>query len=147
MYSRHNKHKGHCFCFCFFKYKVGLCQAKEERRFTLLIPENMNTKEKALNEIERNFIKDLIFKEYTLSMNIYTFRIKDILNMCAQLLQSCSTVCNPVDSRPSGFSVNGILQQEYLSGVPVLSPKDLSNPGIELASPATPALAGRFFYH
>ena len=87
------------------------------------------------------------FQRIHINMNIYTFRIKGILNMCAQLLQSCSTVCNPVDSRPSGFSVSGILQQEYWSGLPLLSPKDLSNPGIELASPATPALAGRFFYH
>ena len=104
----------------------------------------MNIKEKALNEIERNFIKDLIFKEYTLSMNIHTFRIKDILNMCAQLLQSCSTVCNPVDSRPSGFSVNGILQQEYWSGLPCSPPGDLPNPGIEPLCITSLVLAGRF---
>ena len=80
-------------------------------------------------------------------MNIHTFMIKCILNMCAHLLQSCSTVCDPVDSRPSGSSVNGILQQEYWSGLPFPPPRDLFNPGIELASPATPDLVGRFFYH
>ena len=36
----------------------------------------------------------------------------------------------------------GFSRQEYWSGLPVLSPGDLSDPGIE---PASPALAGRFF--
>ena len=36
----------------------------------------------------------------------------------------------------------GFPRQEYWSGLPFPSPGDLSNPGIELASPA---LAGRFF--
>ena len=36
-------------------------------------------------------------------------------------------------------------RQEYWSGLPVPSPGDLSNPGIEPASLVSPALAGRFF--
>jgi hypothetical protein len=32
--------------------------------------------------------------------------------------------------------------QEYWSGFPIPSPEDLSNPGI---NPASPALSGRFF--
>ena len=39
-------------------------------------------------------------------------------------------------------------RQEYWSGLPFPTPQDLPNPGIELtspASPAIPALAGRFF--
>ena len=44
---------------------------------------------------------------------------------------------------PVGFS-----RQEYWSGFPFPPPEDLpSNPGIEPASPASPALTGRFFYH
>ena len=35
--------------------------------------------------------------------------------------------------------------QEYWSGLPFLPPKDLPNPGIELASLVSPALAGNFF--
>ena len=35
-----------------------------------------------------------------------------------------------------GFSVHGILQQEYWSGLPFPSPGDLPNPGIEPLSPA-----------
>ena len=36
-------------------------------------------------------------------------------------------------------------RQEYWSGLPCPSPEDLSDPGIKLASPMSPALAGRFF--
>ena len=36
----------------------------------------------------------------------------------------------------------GFSRQEYWSGLPFLSPGDLSDPGIKLVSPA---LAGRFF--
>ena len=35
--------------------------------------------------------------------------------------------------------------QEYWSGLPCPLPEDLSNPGIEPASPTSPALAGGFF--
>ena len=38
----------------------------------------------------------------------------------------------------------GFSRQEYRSGLPFPSPGDLSNPGIELLSPMSPALAGRF---
>ena len=39
----------------------------------------------------------------------------------------------------------GFSRQEYWSGLPFLSPGALPNPGIKLASLASPALAGRFF--
>ena len=55
---------------------------------------------------------------------------------CARLF------CDPMDCNPPGSSVHGILQQEYRSGLPVPSPGDRPDPGIE---PTSPALAGRFF--
>ena len=36
-------------------------------------------------------------------------------------------------------------RQEYWSGMPFPPPEDLLDPGIELESPVSPALAGRFF--
>ena len=36
-------------------------------------------------------------------------------------------------------------RQEYWSGLPCPLPEDLTNPGIELASIMSPALAGGFF--
>ena len=35
--------------------------------------------------------------------------------MCAKLLQSCPTLCNPVDYSPPGFSIYGILQERILA--------------------------------
>ena len=39
----------------------------------------------------------------------------------------------------------GFFRQEYWSGLPVPTPEDLPNPGIELASPGFPALEGGFY--
>ena len=39
----------------------------------------------------------------------------------------------------------GFSRQEYWSGLPFPPPGDLSNPGTELLSPVSPALAGKFF--
>ena len=58
------------------------------------------------------------------------------------LVQSCPTLCDPVDCSLPGFSVHGIFQEEYWSGLPFPSPGDLSNPGME---PRIPALLYKFF--
>ena len=50
--------------------------------------------------------------------------------------------CNSTDYSLSGSSVHGLSQQVYCSGLPFPSSGDLSNPGIEAASPE---LAGGFF--
>ena len=46
---------------------------------------------------------------------------------------------------PPGSSVLGILQGRILEWVAIPSPGDLPDPGIELTSLTSPALAGRFF--
>ena len=40
----------------------------------------------------------------------------------AKSLQSCPTLCDPIDGSPPGSPVPGILQQEYWSGLPFPSP-------------------------
>ena len=63
--------------------------------------------------------------------------------MCAKLLQSFLTLCDPIACQAPlsmGFS-----RQEYWSGLPCLSPGDLSDPGIEATSLMSPALAGGYF--
>ena len=40
----------------------------------------------------------------------------------AKSLQSCPTLCNPIDGSPPGSPVPGILQQEHWSGLPFPSP-------------------------
>ena len=63
----------------------------------------------------------------------------------AQSLQSCPTLCNPMDCGSPGSSVHGILQARILEWVAILSPGDLPHPGIELTSLVSPALTGGFF--
>ena len=65
--------------------------------------------------------------------------------MHAKSLQSCLTLCDPVDCSPPGSSVNGILQQEFWNGVPFPSPEGLLYPRIEPTSLMSPALAAGFF--
>ena len=49
----------------------------------------------------------------------------------AKSLQSRPTLCDPVDHSLPGSSVHGIFQQEYWSGLPSPTPRDLPNPGIK----------------
>ena len=37
----------------------------------------------------------------------------------AKLLQSCPTLCDPIDGSPPGSTVPGILQARYWSGLPM----------------------------
>ena len=50
-----------------------------------------------------------------------------------------------MDCSPPGSSVYGIYRQEYQSGLPVPSPGDLPDPGMEPESLVSPVLAGGFF--
>ena len=58
----------------------------------------------------------------------------------------CPTLCNPMDyiAHQAPLSME-FSKQEYWSGLPLPSPGDFLDPGIELKSPAFPALAGKFF--
>ena len=67
-----------------------------------------------------------------------------ILKKGAKLLQSCLTLCDPMDHSPPDLSM-GFSRQKYWSGLPFSPPEDLPNPGIRPASLKSPALAGRFF--
>ena len=58
---------------------------------------------------------------------------------CVQLLATLRAV-----SHQAPLSM-GFTRQEYWSGLPCLLPGDLPNPGIELASLMSSALAGEFF--
>ena len=70
-----------------------------------------------------------------------------ILFVCLFLksLQSCLTLCDPMDCSPPGSSVHGILQARILEKVACPSPGDLPHPGIKPTSLTSPALARWFF--
>ena len=64
------------------------------------------------------------------------------LGVCESL--SCVRLCHPMDCSPPGSSVHGdFSRQEYWSGLPVPSPGDLPDAGIEPTSPTSPT-AGMF---
>ena len=65
--------------------------------------------------------------------------------ICAKLLQSCLTLCDPMDHSPPGFLSMGFSRQEYWNGLPCPPPGDLPDPGTEPTSLMSPALAGGFF--
>ena len=65
--------------------------------------------------------------------------------MHAKSLQSCLTLCNPVDCSLPGSSVHGILQARILEWVAMSSSRESSDPGIKPVSLMSPALADRFF--
>ena len=60
--------------------------------------------------------------------------------------QLCSTLCDPIDCSPPGFSVHEILKKEYWSGLPCPSPKDLSDPGVEPVSYVS-CIGRQILYH
>ena len=67
--------------------------------------------------------------------------------LCAhtQLLQSCLTLCNPMDCSPPGSSVHGIFLARILEWLTMPSsraadPGNLPDPGSEPVSPSSPAL-------
>ena len=71
---------------------------------------------------------------------------KNVVYRCvhAKLLQSCSTLCGPMDYSPPGSSIHGIFQARILEWVAIFFSRDLPHPRIEPESLLSPELAGRF---
>ena len=61
------------------------------------------------------------------------------------VIKCCLILCGPWTVAHQVPLAMGFPRREYWSGLPILSPKDLPNPGVEPRSPASSALAGRFF--
>ena len=79
-----------------------------------------------------NEVKDLEMRSWTFCMR-------------AKLLQSCLTLCDPMDHSPQAPLSMRFSRQEYWSGLPCPPPGDLSDPRTGLGSLMSSALAGRFF--
>ena len=58
----------------------------------------------------------------------------------AKSLQSCLTLCDPIDSSHQAPLSMGFPRQEYCGELSSPSPGDLPNPGMETASSLSPAL-------
>ena len=59
--------------------------------------------------------------------------------VCFKSLQSCPTLCEPMDCSPPSSSVQGFSRQEYWNGSPCPPPRDLPDPGIEPGFPTLQA--------
>ena len=62
-----------------------------------------------------------------------------LMDVLCKALQSCPTLCDPMDCSPLGSSAHGILQARILEWLTMPSSGDLPNPGIEPGSPALQA--------
>ena len=69
-------------------------------------------------------------------------RFMHVCVLSRSVAQSCPTLCNPMDCSLPESSVHGIFHARILEWVTISYPRDLPDPGIELASPAW---AGGFF--
>ena len=65
--------------------------------------------------------------------------------VCAESLQSCLSLYDPMDYSTSGASVLGSLQARILERVATPSSRHLPNPGMETTSLMSPALQAGFF--
>ena len=65
--------------------------------------------------------------------------------LALKLLLSGVRLCDPMGCDSPGSSVHGILQTRILEWAAISASRELPHPEIELESPVTPALAGRFF--
>ena len=65
--------------------------------------------------------------------------------LCAKSLQSCPTLCDPMDCSQQALLSMKFSRQEYWHALPCSPPGDLPNPGIKPTSLISPALAGGFF--
>ena len=60
--------------------------------------------------------------------------------MGAKSLQSCLTLCNPMDCSPQAPLSMEFFRKEYWGGLPFPSPGSLPHPGTEPRSPVSSAL-------
>ena len=87
----------------------------------------------------------------TMHISLNTTHVHVVIYTCthecahAKSLQSCPTLCDPVDCSSQAPLSMGFSRQEHWSGLPCPSPGDLPDPGIEPESLRSPASAGRVF--
>ena len=81
-------------------------------------------------------INSISFLHVNISVEFLSRNIP-IICYCAQ---SHLTLCNPLDCSPPGSSVHGIFQARILEWVAISSSRGSSDPGVEPATLASPAL-------
>ena len=92
---------------------------------------------------------DFLAVQGTLKCLLHLYSPKASILRCSAFLWSNSHICTSFATPWSGVHQAplsmGFPRQEYWNRLPFPFPGDIPNPGIELESPASPALAGGFF--
>ena len=88
----------------------------------------------------RSSPRAFVFTEIYRKVSMFSFAAFFARCLHAKSLQSCLTLCDPMDCNPSGSSVHGLPRQEHWNGLPFPSPGHLLNPGIKPGSLMSPAL-------
>ena len=98
-----------------------------------------------------NFIYRLVKsarREFKDEMVVFSdFIDKEPACMHAKLLQSCLTLCDPMDCSPSGSSVHGILQARILEWVAILFSRGSSQPRDLTCVSYVSCIGRRVLYH
>ena len=105
----------------------------------------MTPRKEGTQAVGRSF--DKYERELLLNSMAAVVQDSPFVNMCACLVTKlCPTLFATLwtVALEAPLSI-GFPRQEYWSGLPILPPGDLPCPGIEPASPVSPALAGGFF--
>ena len=68
-----------------------------------------------------HLVKAMVFPVVIYGCESWTVK-KAAVAAAAKSLQSCPTLCDPIDGSPPGSPVPGILQAEHWSGLPFSSP-------------------------
>ena len=72
--------------------------------------------------------EDPLKEEMATQSSILAWKIprkEELQSAAAKSLQSCWTLCDPIDSSPPGSPSLGFSRQEYWSGVPLPSPHEI----------------------
>ena len=80
-------------------------------------------------------------------MGMYVLWDPCIIVHCAKSLQSCLTLCNPMDCSPPGSSVHGILQAKILECVAIPSSRGPSRPRDQTRISYVPCTGGQSRHH
>ena len=81
-----------------------------------------------------------------LDSTFYSFNKRGVSVLCcAKLLQSCLTVCDPIDYSPPSSSAHGVLQARILEWVAISSSRGSSQPR-DQTHVSYVSCTGRFFF-
>ena len=104
-------------------------------------------KVQTLFQLQSGLIVGLTSFFWGLGVFVSGFVLSTLRGLCvhAQLLQSCPTLCDPVDHSPPGSSVHGILQAGILEWAAIPSSRGSSRPRDGTRISCGSCIVGRFF--